>query len=68
MTHSEKVLLSVLEELVEQIDCLDGIEFTKDLEPHKAEACWDYALVRARNLIRQMHRSEGLGHDLHPTL
>jgi hypothetical protein len=56
MTDNEKALLLVLEELVEQIDTLDGMEFSKDLEPYKAEACWDYALVRARHIIRKLRK------------
>lgn len=45
-------LLAALRELLEQIDCLGGIEFSKDLEPYKAEAVWDDALRRASAAIK----------------
>jgi hypothetical protein len=40
-----------LEELLEQIDCLEGVEHSRDTEPYKAEACWDDALKRAQDAL-----------------
>jgi len=44
-------LLKALNEILEQIECLGAIEYSKDLEPYKAEACWDYAVSRAHSVI-----------------
>ena len=45
-------LESALRDLLEQIDCLDDIAFSKDTEPYKAEACWDDANRRARDVLK----------------
>ena len=47
LTDAAPDLLSALSELLEQIECLGGIEFSKDLEPYKAETVWDDAIRRA---------------------
>lgn len=44
-------LLRALSELMEQIECLGGIEYSRDVEPYKAEACWDDAIRRAQSAI-----------------
>ena len=44
-------LRSALSDLLEQIECLGGIEYSKDLEPYKAEACWDDAIRRAQRAL-----------------
>lgn len=48
----ERRLERALRDLLEQIDCLDGIEYSKDTEPYKAEANWENALERARAEVR----------------
>ena len=40
-----------LGELLEQIECLGGVEFSKDLEPYKAEAVWDDTIRRAQTAL-----------------
>ena len=44
-------LLKALSELLEQIECLGGVEFSKDLEPYKAEAVWGDANRRAHAAV-----------------
>lgn len=42
-------LYRALDELVQAIDtCLDGVTYTKDIEPYKAEVVWTEALRNAR--------------------
>lgn len=43
-----ETLKKALVELLEQIDSLEGVEYTRDTEPYKAEACWDSAVSYAR--------------------
>ncbi len=45
------MLLQALNELLEQIECLSSIEYSRDVEPYKAEACWDDAIRRAQDAI-----------------
>jgi hypothetical protein len=40
-----------LRELLEQIDSLEGVTFTRDLEPHEAEVCWEAAIDQARSVL-----------------
>lgn len=40
-----------LRELLEAIDTLEGVTFSRDLEPYKAEAIWDDALRRAQDAL-----------------
>jgi len=59
-------LLHALTELLEQIDSLEGIEYTRDTEQYKAEACWEYALAKARVAVRlertrQMEERQAIG-------
>lgn len=42
-----------LKELLEQIDCLDGISYSRDTEPYKAEACWEDAVRNARQALKE---------------
>lgn len=48
-----KTLESALSELLEQIECLGGIELCRDIEPYKAEAVWNDVISRAQDAIRQ---------------
>lgn len=50
---SERVvtLETALRNLVEEIDCLYGIEYSRDTDLHKAEYCWNDALDRARSAL-----------------
>ena len=41
-------LQSALADLIEQIDTLDDVTMSRDVEPYKAQASWDEALRRAR--------------------
>ena len=47
-----------LRELLEQIETLESVTFSRDLEPYKAEACWDDAILNARAALAA-HPSEG---------
>lgn len=47
-----------LDELLEQIECLSGIEHSKDVEPYKAEACWDDALRRAQDALARARKDK----------
>ena len=58
-----KKLKAALNDLLEQIDCLDGIEYTKDLEPYKAEAVWDDVLSRAQEVAKDSHDSDCAMHN-----
>ena len=44
-------LRKVLSELLDQIDSLEGYELTRDVDHYKAQACWDDAIRRARDLL-----------------
>lgn len=37
--------------LLEQIDMLDSYTLSKDLDPYKAEACWDDAINYAKSAL-----------------
>lgn len=41
-----------LKDLLEQVDCLDGVEFSKDLDPNEAENNWLDAIANARKALR----------------
>ena len=43
---------AALNELLEQIDLLDGIEYSRDTDRYKAEASWDDVVDRAREAAR----------------
>jgi hypothetical protein len=47
----EQRLERALRELVEQIDSLDDFTLTRDLEPYKAEACWNDAYRNALDVL-----------------
>jgi hypothetical protein len=59
VNNHEKLLARVsrleaaLSELLEQIDCLNDIEYCRDLEPYKAEAVWNGALDTAREALKE---------------
>lgn len=40
-----------IRELLEQIDTLEGVTFTRDLDPHEAEVCWEAAIDQARSVL-----------------
>lgn len=42
---------SALRGLVEQVESLEGYQLTRDIEPHKAQACWDYVIDQARTAL-----------------
>lgn len=44
-------LRRALQDLLEQVRSLNGYELTRDIEPHKAQACWDYAVEQAGNIL-----------------
>ena len=46
------ILRRALRELLEEVESLDGIEFSRDIEPYKAEANWDAALYAAGKALR----------------
>lgn len=46
-------IATALRELLEQIDSLDDVKFSRDIEPYKAEACWETALYQARQALKQ---------------
>lgn len=46
-------------ELLEQIDMLEGVELCSDMEPFKAQACWDSAVSRLRKLLEPATTREG---------
>ena len=48
-----KELYRALSDLLEQIECLDGIEYTKDIEPYKAEAIWNDVIRQAQDALKE---------------
>ena len=44
-------LEDALAELLLQVESLEGYELTRDVEPHKAQACWDDAIRRAHEAL-----------------
>ena len=46
-------LRRALEELLEQVESLEGYELSRDLEPYKAEAVWDWTIENAANALRE---------------
>lgn len=48
ITEEERRLRSALRDLVEQVELLEDVTYSRDTEPYKAEACWDDALRRAK--------------------
>lgn len=44
-------LLQALRDLYEQVESLDDVQFTRDIDPHKAETNWNDAVLRARALL-----------------
>ena len=48
-----KELYRALSDLLEQIECLDGIEYTKDIESYKAEAIWDDVIRQAQDALKE---------------
>jgi len=51
-------LRQALDELLEQIECLGGIEHCRDVEPYKAEACWDDAIRRAQDALARARKGK----------
>jgi hypothetical protein len=50
IAHARK-LESALRDLLDQVESLNGYELTRDVEPYKAQACWDDAIDRARDAL-----------------
>lgn len=48
-----KKLLIALKDLLEQVESLEDFTLTRDAEPYKAEACWDYAIHQAHEAIKK---------------
>lgn len=46
-----KALREVLDTLMTEVECLDDISLSRDIEPYKAQACWDYAVDKARAIL-----------------
>jgi hypothetical protein len=53
VTPLENKLVSALRDLLEQIDCLDDISYSRDLVPYKAEACWNDAYNNACEALKE---------------
>jgi hypothetical protein len=51
--HHFHSMRQALDELLQQIECLGGIEHSRDVEPYKAEANWDDALRRAQDALKR---------------
>lgn len=49
--NAHDAMRAALDELLEQIECLGGIEYSRDVEPYKAEANWNDAVRRAENAL-----------------
>ena len=54
-------LLSALRELVEQVESLEGYQYTRDMDEWEAEAMFNDALTRAKRAITRadIDRSKG---------
>lgn len=46
-------LVQALRDLLEQIDCLDDISYSRDTEPYKAEANWQDTYDRACAVLKE---------------
>jgi hypothetical protein len=44
-------LKQAAQELLDQVDSLEGYTLSRDLEPHEAQACWDGAIHSVRSAI-----------------
>jgi hypothetical protein len=49
--EEQSKLRSALSELLDAIESLEGYELTRDVGHYKAQACWDDAIRRARDLL-----------------
>ena len=47
-------LVEALKELLQEIDNLEGVEYTRDIEPYKAESVWTCTIDRARALLAKL--------------
>ena len=52
MTKEQK-LRSALQDLYDQVCSLEDYTTTRDIERHKAEACMDYAVEKARTVLKE---------------
>lgn len=50
-TNREFALERALRSLLEQVESLEDYSLTRDLEPYKAQACWDDAIRTASDLL-----------------
>ena len=44
-------LRAALDGLLVEVESLDDYSLTRDTEPYKAQACWDYAIDTARTVL-----------------
>lgn len=52
--HNDYEILSrALRELLEAIDLIEDMTFTRDLEPYKSEAIWDAAVANAKRALKE---------------
>lgn len=48
-----KELKRILRQLLDEIESLYDYELTRDTEPYKAQACWDYAMDAAYKAVKE---------------
>jgi hypothetical protein len=53
LRHQVIALSNALKELLEQVDSLDDYTLTRDDEPYRAQAAWDYVLQHAQNVLEE---------------
>ena len=53
LSHERDGLHSALDTLLTEVKNLNGYELTRDIETHKAQYCWDYAIDQAEKALAQ---------------
>jgi hypothetical protein len=48
-----------VKELLEQIDHLGGIRFSRDVNPYKAEMVWDNTVWKLRDMVKKYEQEAG---------
>lgn len=56
LLRDKKELVGALDGLLVEVESLDDYSLTRDTETYKAQACWDYAMEQAVNVLAK-HRS-----------
>jgi len=51
MSAREFQLERALRSLLDQVESLEGYQLTRDLDPYKAQACWDDAIRHASDAL-----------------